>query len=122
MKQQKRRERERERLAVLDRAADVLDELDDGTFLDPAGLNSVIELSGEHRMLSRNGVGEQEPVPLLRVTDELDVQHLNERLRVHITGGDGCDRVRREVHRHFYTGGDGGEGRSGKSEIWWRSI
>lgn len=64
-------------LAVLDGAANVLDQLDDGAFPDPAGLDPVVELSRQHGVLSRNGVREKQPVPLLRAPNQFDVQHLH---------------------------------------------
>lgn len=82
-------------LAILNRAADVIDQLDNGTGADAASLYSVIELSSEHRVLSGDRIGEQEAVTLLRAAYELDIQNLDQRLRVDVAGVDSRDRIHR---------------------------
>lgn len=90
--------------------ANVVDQLDDGAFADLAGLDPVGELSGEHGVLRRNGVGEEQPVPLFRLSccgDELDIKDLNQRLRVHVAGDYRRDRIRSQIHRHGVIGRGG---------------
>lgn len=82
-------------LAILNIAADVIDQLDNGTGADAASFHSVIELSSEHRVLSIDRIGEQEAVTLLRAANELDIQNLDQRLRVDVAGVDSLDRIRR---------------------------
>lgn len=62
-------------------------------------------------MLSRNGVGEQQTVPLLRAPNELDIQDLHQWLGVDITRFYGGDSVGRQIHRHGSS-----HGRRGREE------
>lgn len=89
-------------LAVLNKTANVLDQLNNGAFSNSSCSDSIVELSGEHSVLSGSGIGKQKPVPLLLriIRNQLDVQNLDERLRVHVAGDYRRDRVRREIHRH----------------------
>lgn len=81
-------------------AADVIDELDDRSLEHSAGLDSVIKLRGEHSVLSRDRVGEEEAEALLRRADGLDLQNLHERLRVDVSAVYRRNGVRRQIHRH----------------------
>lgn len=87
-------------LAVLDGTADIIDQLDNGSFLDSSSLNNIIKLRGEHSLLSRNSVGDQEAVPLLRVTDQLDIQNLHQGLGINVASDNCGDCIGREMHRH----------------------
>lgn len=87
-------------LAVLDKAADVVDELDNGALGDVAGVDAVVELGGDHGVVAGDAVGEEEAVALLVGADEVDLHHLYQRLRVHVASDYSRDRPRRQVHRH----------------------
>lgn len=63
-------------------------------------------------MLGRGGVREQEAVPLLRAPpDQLDVDDLDQRLRVDVAAADGGDGARGQAHRHLPPGGIGADPR-----------
>ena len=87
-------------LAILNGATDIIDELNDGALADSAGLDPVVELSRQHRVLSQHSVGKHETVPFLRISDGLDIQDLNQRLRVQVPGVYRRNRVLRQIHRH----------------------
>lgn len=74
--------RERDGLAVLGVAGDVLGELNDGASFDVAGFDTVVELGGDHGVLARNAVGDDETEPLLR-SYQLDI---DQRLQVQVAG------------------------------------
>lgn len=52
-------------LAILNCAANVLDELNNGSYTNSAVFDSIIKLRSEHRLLSQHGIGENQTVPLL---------------------------------------------------------
>lgn len=82
-------------------AGDVIDELNDGSLAQSPAPDSVAELSGQHGLLSRHAIRYKDPVPILRISDPLHLQHLNQRLQIQISTVHGGDRIRRKIHCHF---------------------
>lgn len=87
----------------MDGIADVLEQLDDGALLNVAGLDELVELSGQHGLLDVGAIGEYEAVAFLDAlasTDLTNVKDLDERVEVDIATVKRKDGVRGEGGGH----------------------
>ncbi|KAM1354472.1 hypothetical protein PS2_028607 [Malus domestica] len=84
----------------MENGANVLGELDDGTYLDTVSLDSVVKLRRDHGVLRQNVVGDHESVPLLSA-DELNIDHMHQQLQLQVAAYHRRDDIWCQVHGHF---------------------